>query len=76
MRRDSCGDLSESLGQTGYGNSANIALDGGYGTLQMAIDSLDADDALALIESVTTVARDCSCTYLIERCPSECEARH
>ena len=63
--------LERVLGQAGYGNSANIALDGGYGTLQMAIDSLDADDAPSLIDSVTSVARDCSCTYLIERCPSD-----
>ena len=63
--------LERLLAQSSYTNSANMALDGGYGTLQMSIDSLDAVDASALLESMTTVAHECGCTNLIERCPTE-----
>ena len=63
--------LERLLAQSSYTNSANMALDGGYGTLQVSIDSPDPADSSTLLESVTTVAHECGCTYLIERCPTE-----
>ena len=63
--------LDRLLAQAGYALTANMALDGGYGTLQLSIDSLDHGDASSLLESITAAARACDCTYLIERCPPE-----
>ena len=63
--------LERLIAQAGYALTANMALDGGYGTLQLSIDSLDHGDASSLVESITAAARACDCTYLIERCPPE-----
>lgn len=63
--------LERLLAQAGYTHSANMALDGGYGTLQLSIDAPDQEDASSLVASLTTAAGACDCTYLIERCPPE-----
>lgn len=61
--------LERLLMQSGHAHTANMALDGGYGTLQLSIDTLNGGDAPSLLQGLTNVARACDCTYLIERCP-------
>ena len=64
--------LQRILSQTGWESESNMALDGGYGTLQMSVKTIThADESAETVERITSTARECQCDYLIERCPTE-----
>ena len=61
--------LQSILAQSDLGSDGNFALDGGYGTLTMSIDSLRATDASQIVAALTSAVGAHNCTYLIESCP-------